>query len=302
MECHVGVFVAIKLFSKQLVYLTLRNTKFFLLCREMRAAIATQIGNGLLWVIFNVLSGWKKRSAKRKEKNQRNFFSKMSSPQEQAIERLTKLEALVTKMAELQVKKAPEDGALLQFLKEQDRRHVDKWLSVASRLEGQREEFRVETTEMRQALFLDLAKAKMLTQDQVMVMTYTLYGTSEDQGFFMSMQLRMSGQELIRAHNFFVASGREKGFLSSYGDLLVSMPWPLFPPGKEFSALNQQLLVEASSLLGGGGRTCSLFKDSLLGGGYSVPVQDCQGPQPFVVLDEVENTVGGILQRLARLE
>ena len=235
----------------------------------------------------------------------------MSSPQDQAIERLGKLEVLVTKMAELQVQKAPEDGALLQFLKEQDRRHVDKWLSVASRLEGQRDEFRAEDTEMRQSLFLDLAKAKMLTQDQVMVATYSLYGSPQDQGLFTSMQLRMSGQDLVRAHNFYVASLREKGFLSTYGSLLVSMPWPLFPHCKEFSALNQQLLVEASSVQGGGGRS-TMFRETPLGGGYPLQVQDVHG-QPFVDMGEIQeafgemkgevaNVVGELQKRLNKLE
>ena len=201
--------------------------------------------------------------------------------QEPQPDRLDRLEQLVSQMAEIQLKvqrseslAQPLDGALLHFLKEQDRRQQDKYLAVASRLESQRAEYLLETTASRSSLFLDLAKAKMLSEEQVMAATYSLYGNYEAQCIYTSMQLRMSGFDLIRAHNFYVAAQRERGFLAAYGDLLLLLPWPLFPPSSEFSALNQQLLVEAAAIRGGGPSTCSLFRarDGVLGGDYHVAV------------------------------
>ena len=87
---------------------------------------------------------WKASKYFRLDNRKEEEFSKeeeMPEEPQESVNRLDRLEQLISQMVELQLKNNQQkndyaDGGLLHFLKEQDRRqHKDKYLAVASRLE-----------------------------------------------------------------------------------------------------------------------------------------------------------------------
>jgi hypothetical protein len=136
----------------------------------------------------------------------------------------------------------------------------------------------------------------MLTQEDVLVLTYLICGSDEDRHFLAGTMLRRFGQQRIQAHNFWVAASREESFLAVQGSLLTALPWPLFPPDKAFTAVNAKLLAEASAQqqptgAGMDANWCpSVFKNDggPSGGDYYAPVHTNAEGQTFIDLSPLE--------------
>ena len=180
--------------------------------------------------------------------------------------------------------------ALLRHFSEEEKRARERWRATAERLAVQREQFATEPTEDQRALFVDLAKSSMLSAAEVLTGTYLMFGDNAALRFYSGILLRCSESERILSHNMYVASKLGDTFLSTHGDAIVSLAWPLFPPDARFSALNQRLLFEAGGATGAGAYNPSVFrKSSVQGGGYFAPVvQTPEHPGGVVDLSEIE--------------
>jgi hypothetical protein len=175
-----------------------------------------------------------------------------------------------------------------------------------------------QTQAEQQALFLSLAKAKGLTGDDVMAMTYALYGNREAMGFYAHVIMRKTGLARVKAHNMYVASARPDAasFQHADGALLVHLPVPLFPPTAEFAGLTATLLreyslwLESAGIPRGGegsarGFTSALYatRRATVEGGGTLPVVPSTDGQGWVVdvtpVEEAFHSVFTTLNALA---
>jgi len=151
---------------------------------------------------------------------------------------------------------AKGDSATLagQF-ERQEQRQREPWRVQYQHAVEERKEFLRQTNQQHQRLFLELAKAKVLSAEDVLIGQYVLFSGEAGWRFFGGVLLNKRGVDRVRAHNFFVADSVEgsEAFLAANGDLLATLPVPLFPANAEFSALNTALLFEYRAFLGVGG-------------------------------------------------
>jgi hypothetical protein len=105
---------------------------------------------------------------------------------------------------------------------------------------------------------LESAKAGQLTADEVITLTYTLYATEEKTMKILNrLLLEKRGMERIRIHNWYVAEALGEDWLTSNGEAVAKLAFPLFPPRPEYSTLNKRLLLSVSSDVVGGGQSPS---------------------------------------------
>lgn len=185
--------------------------------------------------------------------------------------------------------------SLRGYFEAEEKRRYQKWRVVEEECRAQRESLLAEDGATRRLAFLDQCRSSMVSPEDVMAATYTLFARCDEaKEFYNGLLTRVPpGPLRIRAHNFYVASCREKSFLDTYGCLIEKLAWPLFPPAAEFTTLNQRLLCEASSPPTGGSTAVwipTVFRhqrEEPRGGEYWASVQ--RTPQGDAVdLSEVE--------------
>jgi len=197
-------------------------------------------------------------------------------------------------------------AALLEFFTAQERRTQQKWRPMAERLATQRQTLLEATITDRRALFADLAKNAMLSADDVIAGMYTLYADSTGQQLYVGFLLATNGLARVQAHNFYVASLLPATFLETFGDLLGSCPWPLFPPDPAFGALNQKLLHEVKGAdISGGAQSATLpsvFRHDSPSGGTALPVSQNQAGNLEVDMTLVEQAFNEVYQQMSVLQ
>jgi len=139
------------------------------------------------------------------------------------------------------------DKALVAHFERAEKREVEPWRIQAERFETRRNAWHAEDQKNLQKAFLDLAKAGGLTQIEILLGSYCLYGNDDALKFLAALIVREQPCDRIRSHNFLVGSLMGSDFMLQYGDLLENLSVPLYPPQDAFSALNTQLLRTARS-------------------------------------------------------
>lgn len=168
--------------------------------------------------------------------------------------------------------------------------------------------------------FITQARNNCLSPETMMLTSYLLFGTPEQQLYIAAIFLEKSGHDLIMAHNIFVAEQLDKYFMLSYGKVIAAsedgrigppLRLPLFPPIPEMLPLNVHLINEAAAVAGGsdtlppfpkvfqptrpiGGECFLPVTDTPYGPAvdFTVPEQDFTGMQRQ--LNRLENRVNGI--------
>lgn len=103
--------------------------------------------------------------------------------------------------------------------------------------------------ERRQAI-IDMAKQHLLSADDVMYVTYSMFGDDRARAVFAATVMQKTGIERIRTHNWFVAQGYGEQWTTDNGEAIERLTLPLFPALPEFRSLNAELLRAGVS--GGG--------------------------------------------------
>lgn len=201
---------------------------------------------------------------------------------------------------------ADSTAVLAEHFRLEALRRVEPWRVALHMHESIFEQVRKQTSEQKQAMFLDLARNGLLSPEDVLTGTYLLYGCKEDLEMYSGLSLRLSGHKRVVAHNWFVARQQEPAFVQIHGEIISKLQWPLFPPHPEFSAINQRLLTECAEVSGGAAQARS-FVPSVYrrrdpsGGSFFAPVIDVGG-QAAVDLGPAEDAVLALQQRLVALE
>lgn len=207
-------------------------------------------------------------------------------------------------MLRLQGMGASREDTLVAHFVEESQRAREPWRATYQRLAAERAEINAIPFADLRASFFDLARTQMLSPEDALVGTYLLYGGEADVRFLAAI-LQKQKQERILAHNFFVASGMPASWLASHGEQLVTLQFPLFPPAKEFSALNLRILQETATPKGGAGtqQRPSVFREEAPEGGeYVAVVQQHPSGAAVVDLTVVENAVKDLQMRCNMLE
>ena len=202
----------------------------------------------------------------------------------------------------------PAESALISYFAEKEKRANERWRATAAVVAQQRAAICGTSPADTQELFLDLAKCGAIGAEDALTLAYLLFGSAEDRLYYAGLLLTTSGLDRVKAHNFTTAAAREDpAFLSAYGPVLETFPWPLFPADKRFNALNQKLLA-ATSLSGGGPpdkrHTPPVFKDlgpQLFGGSF-VPILGPDGVQIAAAeVSVLERGVAEVASMVSRL-
>ena len=86
-----------------------------------------------------------------------------------------------------------------------------------------------------------MMKNRELSPVQVMDSLYYLLGDDKDRAFYVSMIVgRVSDEEKIIRHNHRMSvffGEDDPSFITTWGDLITTMPWPLFPTLNELGDL-----------------------------------------------------------------
>jgi hypothetical protein len=122
----------------------------------------------------------------------------------------------------------------------------EPWRAAIENAAAERADVELQKQAEQRELFLALCKAHALSSDDVLALTYILYGDAASLKFYAHVLMRKSGMARITAHNYFVASQRPDADAFSHADgaLLATLPLPLFPPVAEFAAQSATLLRE----------------------------------------------------------
>jgi hypothetical protein len=191
-------------------------------------------------------------------------------------------------------------AALREYFAAQEARTLQPWRAT-------REQFRREVAAYakigkteRIDMFVDMAKSAMLSADEVLTATYTLFGSEDDLAFYSTILLRRRGRDRIASHNWYVAEQLGEAFIDQHGSVLSTLAHPLFPADHGCQVLNIRLLYEAARQpvgAGAGQRRSTLFRDDddVTGAGY-LPVQPAGDGQGWVV------DVGGIEAAFTQLQ
>jgi hypothetical protein len=159
-------------------------------------------------------------------------------------------------------------------------------------------------------LFLHLAKAKALSAEDIMAGNYLLFANEAGHRVYAHAIMTKTGSARITAHNYFVVAhmADSEAFLLANGELLASLPVPLFPPTEDFVALNVALMREYKEYVGcsgGAKRTSFVTKmhrpELVAEGGGSLPVvQDSTG-QWCIDTTPIEKAFGEVYTTLNQL-
>ncbi len=146
----------------------------------------------------------------------------------------------------------------------------------------------------------DRCKNSMLTEEEVIQLTYTLYCGPTGQTFYNAILLNMPWTERVEHHNWYVADRLGNSFIDQHGRKIETLKWPLFPPDQAYSSLNLRLLTEP--IMGAGPqRRPAVYKEPT-GGAYTVPVVTDARGAPYVELTPVEDAFTMQQRRVAALE
>jgi hypothetical protein len=138
-------------------------------------------------------------------------------------------------------------GALVAYFAKQERDKREPWRVTSDDHAQRLQTYAAQTLEFRQRTMLSRAKAKLLTRDDVMGMTFWLHGSEATRAVYCSIVLAIADQaERIRHHNWFVAQAMGEEWLSQHGKAVARLQEPLFPPVHGYEQLNAQLLNDAS--------------------------------------------------------
>lgn len=124
------------------------------------------------------------------------------------------------------------------------------WRETEAVLRAERETFAMQTTEQIMTDFADLAEAGRVSPRDAVTLTYMLGTDNERQLLAGWLLMCKPWPQLVQAHNFYVASQREPSFIQIYGDVLMTLVWPLFPASREFSVVNTRILCECRNFRG----------------------------------------------------
>jgi len=146
-------------------------------------------------------------------------------------------------------------GGAESYLARAEERAREPWRAVLDTERARRDKLLADPTanvEQQRKLFLELAKAAMLTEGEAMALTYTVFGGSPaDLVFFGSLLTQLSGADRVKAHNLRVAEALGEAWLATNGARLAKLTLPLFPPVEVFTALNTRLLLTLDEVAGG---------------------------------------------------
>jgi hypothetical protein len=207
--------------------------------------------------------------------------------------------------ARLHLRFAPrtnEVELLRHELERQEQRVLEPWRLDFQRFASERAQVEKSTQASLESWFVDLAKQSSLTMMEVMIGTYTIFGTEKSIKQFANLILAKRGERRIKAHNAYVAQTLGEAWVASHGERALQCPFPLFPPLPQFTALQEQLLLESEECRGGGRRRRStMFRDEVDGGGY-LPVVQVGNEGLAVDVSVVENAVARIFAALDKNE
>lgn len=188
-------------------------------------------------------------------------------------------------------------GDLARYFRDAELRTHQVWRRDYEKFCTVRDDWAAMSIEEKQEIFLNKAKAGLINNTETMLSIYLLYGNDDDLNFLRSLLVNSTGSLRLLMHNLYVSSQREPSFLKSYGDRIVALSEPLFPPTKEFSALNTVLLMDDPA--GGGPPKKQSEHVDPLGGGTHLPVQSTPDGHHYVDMSVVEQVVGDIQRQIA---
>jgi hypothetical protein len=155
---------------------------------------------------------------------------------------------------------APEDsntGALVKLFTQQEQERRDPWRVNLKHYAAALARFEGHTVKHRQEEMLARAKNALITREDVMLLTFSLFGTGPTRDVYASIVLSVADlQDRVRHHNWYVAQSLGEQWVSQHGAAVDKLTEPLFPPVPAFAALNAKLLTEAgqSTVSGGAAR------------------------------------------------
>lgn len=164
-------------------------------------------------------------------------------------------------------------GDLRVMFEAQEQRRLFPWKASAEMMEAERKAILAQPAEELYSTYIDSAKAGLLSPEDAMLLGYLLDKDASSRHLLAGWILRRSPKDRVICHNHAIAAKCEEAFRHIHGVTLMTMPWPLFPQGREFSALNQKILTESGSISGGSAhetvRIPSVFrKQSVSGSGF----------------------------------
>lgn len=176
-----------------------------------------------------------------------------------------------------------KEGDLGAYFLRQEERTRDPWRVYLERELALSRSAALATDKELERSFVDAARAQLISPSDAFSANYVLFGNADAQKFFLTISL-LPYADRLRMHNFFIASSCGTDFLTTFGEQLISLPFPLFPPLPSLRALNIKLLTEGRTN-GGGSREGypSVFRQETEGGTV-LPVLMDEAGRAFVDL------------------
>ena len=143
-----------------------------------------------------------------------------------------------------------------KLLEKNEERAREPWRVAVQNASVDKTVFTKQTTTVQQQQFVEGAKAHRVSQEDVLTLTYLLFGAAESHRFYCGIILNKRGSARIQAHNWYVANAVKdsEAFLTAHGKTIQGLTVPLFPPVDELHGLNTALLLDAAAegISGGG--------------------------------------------------
>jgi hypothetical protein len=155
--------------------------------------------------------------------------------------------------------------------------------------------------------YISACKARQVSADDAMIRAYLHSGNALDLKFLCGLMDRVPDkQDRIMLHNMYVAMGMGQDFLEIYGNRVLDLRWPMFPPHVELYELNVKLVTECPTEGGSVNRVPSVFCQPTArrepeGGELATIVEYEQGKYATDVTP-IADSVRQIYQRIAQLE
>ena len=143
-----------------------------------------------------------------------------------------------------------EATALAKYFEAQEERSINPWRHKQQAAEREAKAFGDESAEELKKAIASNAKAALLTAEDVLTFSSTLFAKDDSEKIFYMAMLAHKHEwvERCRAHNWWQATKKEMGahFLTQYGAKINDLQLPLFPPTMDgFGPLNVKILQEA---------------------------------------------------------
>jgi hypothetical protein len=188
----------------------------------------------------------------------------------------------------LQSAGASDTKALQAFFERQEQQRLQPWRHGLAAARIMLEKYRATTAVYKQQQAVEQAKAAMLSHDDVISLTYSLYGDDARRQIYAGLVLGKRGLDRITIHNWMVAMAIGEDYISEHGEAISKLTTPLFPPAVEYAGLNQKLLLLASTpdhVAGGGVE--SLYAEAPRRPATAKPAKKPQGGAvPFSVVPD----------------